>query len=439
MANPRQTVHFGIFEFDTDDYELRRDGKRVKLQEQPLRLLRMLVLTPDRVITREEIRKELWPPDIHIDFDHSLRIVVNKVRHALGDTADSPRFIQTLPGRGYKFIAPTSGKIPSDHRSRAYELYLRGRYHWSSTSEQGYGLVLRYYSLALEEDPELALAYAGLADAYNVFAMYTSGLNSVMPITRAAELAEESARKAIALDESLAEAHSALGIALLQFKWDARGAEQEHRTAIELNPRSAQARHWYGWYLAQMGRFRECYETMEKARTLDPLSLVVNAHFGWYLYLGREFTKSHDQLVYTRQLNSNFPLTLLSLGTTQARLGIFKEAIEILEACAHASEFHTGVFATLAHVYGLAGRITDARAIVDKMTFMSSQRIVMPYFMAYALAEIDEDASVIFLEQAFKEKSGWMPHLQVEPAFDKLRSKPRFQELSDRVRSLVGN
>src|SRR5713226_8521922 len=113
-ARSSAILRFGIFEVDVRAGELRKQGVRIKLQEQPFHVLTVLLQRPGEVVTREELRSENWPPDTFVDFDNSLNTAINKLREALGDSADNPRFIETLPRRGYRFIAPVTGDTPKE-------------------------------------------------------------------------------------------------------------------------------------------------------------------------------------------------------------------------------------------------------------------------------------------------------------------------------------
>ena len=166
-------LRFGLFEIDRDSGELRKRGLRVRLRDQPFRLLLALVDNAGRVVTREQLRCELWPEGTFVDFNRAINKAVSELRGVLGDSADNPRFVETLSKRGYRFIgsvenvsrsdylrAPSGGPPPEAHRA-----YLTGRYLWSRRTIADLHASIRHFGLALEIDPDCALAHVGLADA----------------------------------------------------------------------------------------------------------------------------------------------------------------------------------------------------------------------------------------------------------------------------------
>ena len=183
--------------------------------------------------------------------------------------------------------------------SEAYQLYLRGRFYWNKRNPENLKRAIEYFDQAIEKDPGFALAFAGLADAYVVPA---TGL----PPREAMPKAKQAALRALELDESLAEAHTSLGRVLQVYDWDWAGAEKEFKRAIELNPRYAVARQWYGGYYDRLGRSTEAVFERKVALELDPLSLIINFELGTSYYYSREYDKAIEQFKKTLELDPTF-------------------------------------------------------------------------------------------------------------------------------------
>lgn len=547
-ANFGQRIRAGLFEIDLVAAELRKNGHRVPLQEQPFRVLSLLLEHPGEVVTREELQIRVWSVDTYVAFDEGINTAIRKLRLAFGDSAENPRFIETLPRRGYRFIAPVTETHPPElaagprvdlarakgeagdreaaaaaspeaerdeskrptsselkPRSRpwksvigtamslflilglgiylvrghlpgkpvlpkrimlailpfqnlsndpsqeyfsdglteetitdlgelspeqlgviartsamaykhtnktvsqiglelgvayilegsvrreggrarvsaqlirvsdqthvwsqnydrelhdllsienelgeaiarqvqgnltpqrqstlarvkivdpeAYDLYLRGRYYWNQRTPAGIKESIGYFQKATAKDPDFALAYSGLADAYNISTIV--GLYS--PKESQPE-ARDAATKAIRLDPSLAEAHAALGMEKSHYEFDFPGAKREFLKALELNPNSAYAHLFYSnCYLMPMGREEEAIAENQKALTLDPLSLPINNFMGvTYLFVGN-YDKSYRQFQHTIEMDPTFPLAHAYFAALLVAMDKYEEAIE---------------------------------------------------------------------------------------------------------------
>ncbi|HEY6848282.1 MAG TPA: winged helix-turn-helix domain-containing protein [Terracidiphilus sp.] len=538
---------FGTFEVSFASGEMRRAGLKIRVQQQPLKLLQLLLEHPGEVVTREHLRNRLWANESFGDFDQAVNIAIGKLRSVLGDSAERPRYIETLPKRGYRFIAevtfvdlearaggrlsvspefsaqtspagasgpvrldaplqtatvaetsqrrrwttsrillaatlglgtsvlafwlvsswihrPTiirslavlplenfsgdssqdyfadgmtdelitelaqlralrvvsrtsvmiykgtrkslpeiarelnvdavvegsvlrSGdqvritaqliQLPADKhlwaesyqgnvrdtlavqnrvaraiaeeirievspRERAaltsameidpeaYEAYLKGRYFWNKRTPEGLKTAVGYFNEAVAKDPNYAAAYSGLADAY---ALLGDWQYAVMPPKEAMPLALSAARKALELDDSLAEAHASLGFCLEGFNWDFAAADKEFHRAIELNPGYATAHHWYAWHLSLIGQNREAIAEMKKAQSLDPVSPVVNADLAELLLISHLPDESIEQSRKTIEMNPGFASAHNQLALAYIQKQMFDEAIvELNEA-----------------------------------------------------------------------------------------------------------
>jgi TolB-like protein/Tfp pilus assembly protein PilF len=192
----------------------------------------------------------------------------------------------------------------------AYPLYLKGRYHWNKGTVPGFKKALELFEQAIEKDPTYALAWAGVSDCY---AMLGMDRYAALPPREAYPKAKEAARRALEIDDGLAEAHTSLAYARL-ISWEWEGAEEEFRRAIQRNPEFAQAHHFYGFLLAARGRSEESLAEFRHALEIDPLSLIINADYGWAFYCAHRYDEAIEQLAKTIDMDSRFPQTYLWLG-----------------------------------------------------------------------------------------------------------------------------
>lgn len=650
MENPRTILRFGDFELDVSAGELRKRGVRTKLQEQPLQVLTILLSRPRQVVTREELRRTLWPSDTFVDFDHSLASAVMRLREALGDSADSPRFVETLPKRGYRFLAPVSaepatvvsdlalnhaqnksaavapvaapepekpqaarqleqtGSRPRKHdrlialsilimftimltaaaglwlsvrrhgiasadegvqsiavlpienltgdkeqeyladgvtdeltaglakirslrvisrtsamsyketrkslpqiarelnvnavvegtlrrsgdriritaeliqastdrhlwvetydtdladilpssanviraiakelhvkltpgeqhefatrtmNAAAYEAYLKGRYYWNKRTADGLERAISYFQESIRLDPNSALAYAGLADTYDVLA---SAIVEAVPKRDAYPKAKEAALKAVQLDDSLAEAHTSLATMNFNYDWNWPAAERELKRAIEIDPNYATAHQRYSLYLIAMGHLSESIAEMTRARDLDPMSVSINFSLGWRLYFARRYDEAIAQLRTTLELDPNCVLAHRVMGQTYAEKGEFGAAINELETAAKLSGNAPLVLGPVGYVYARAGKYAEAKSILKQMEAASQRAYVSPVHRAEVYVGLGDTASALqWLQRAYEERANDLVFLKVDPEFDGLRSNPQFSELLRRV------
>ena len=203
--------------------------------------------------------------------------------------------------------------------AEAYQLYLKGRYHWNKRTPDGIQKAIDSFQQAIEKDPGYALAYAGLADCYHVPANPLPPREK-MPLAKAASL------KALQLDDTLVEAHTSMARVLFVYDWDWPAAEKEFKRAIELNSRYAPAHQWYGGYLTATGRFREADAEKKRALELEPLSLIINFEVGLASYFSRNYNQAIDQFQKTLDLDANFPPPNTFLAAAYEQKGMLKEA-----------------------------------------------------------------------------------------------------------------
>jgi TolB-like protein/DNA-binding winged helix-turn-helix (wHTH) protein/Tfp pilus assembly protein PilF len=642
LSGPTTLIRFGTFELDAAAGELRKAGITLKLHPQPFQVLVLLTQHHGEIVTREQIRAQLWGQNTFVDFERGITVCITQVRNTLGDNSEKPRYVETLARRGYRFIAPVSlgaahtapfvaeriSERPTDHdlptivaphgqadtrlqslaaarttkgkyslaalglvvvaaaalawqwHSRqnatpirslavlplenlsgdpaqdyfadgmteelitdlgqisslrvisrtsvnhykgtkkplpeiarelgvdvlvegtftrlgnhvrittnlvqamperhlwaesydrelsdilklqsevtqaianhikaeltpseqtrlakrpttsveAQQFYLKGRYFWNKRTQEGLEKSLEYFQQAVEKDSNYALAYAGMADSYTILA---AGEYAVLSPGEAVPKAKMAANKALQLDNALAEAHASLGFLKHSFDWDWRGAEDEYKQAIELNPSYATAHHWYAIYLVEMGRFTEATAEIKKSESLDPLSLIISSDFGWILYNERQYDSAIQQLRKTIELDPNFASGHWTLGLAYGGKGMSKEAVAELQKAVDLSGGLPVCVAALGRAFAQAGDREQALRIVNDLQDQAKHRYVLPDGLAYIYTALgDNDQAMARLERAYAERTDAMPLLKVDPRLDPLRSDPRFVALLRRV------
>jgi TolB-like protein/DNA-binding winged helix-turn-helix (wHTH) protein/Flp pilus assembly protein TadD len=628
-------LRFGVFDVDVRAGELCKHGLRVRLQEQPFQILAMLLEHPGQVVTREELQKKLWPADTFVDFDHGLNKAVNKIRDALGDSAESPRFVETVARRGYRFLAevkaadaapgqsphvapppvpaaetrdrPDLAVTPAATKNRApslawkmavfvplalivfftgwklysrnypatvihslavlpleslsndasqdyfadgmtdelisdlgqlsalrvisrtsvmgykhahkplpqiarelnvdaivegtvlrsgdrvritaqlidatadkhlwsqsyegelkdtlalqnqvaraiadqiriklnpqeqaalkiarvvnpeaYESYLKGRYFWNKRTPDSLKVALAYFNQAIDEDPNYAQAYSGLADTY---ALLGDWQYAVMTPKEAFPRAKAAAIKALELDSTLSEAHNSLAFCFDAFDWDLESAGKEFQRSIELNPGYATAHHWYAWHLSLLGRFDEALEEMRKAKNLDPLSLIINADLAELLVIAHFYDESIIQSGATIEMDPNFALAHNQLAQAYLQKHMNVEAIAELQKAVELSGGSPTCVANLARAYAASGKTSEAVKLLGDLKNHSNRGYSDASEVAVVYAALgDKDQAMHWLEIGYEER--FNPGVLLRPGFDPLRSDQRFQDLLRRI------
>ncbi|MFQ5463175.1 MAG: tetratricopeptide repeat protein [Phycisphaerae bacterium] len=311
----------------------------------------------------------------------------------------------------------------------AYDAYLKGRYFWNKRTVDGMNTGLEYFRQAIEEDPGCALGYAGLADTYLLLAQW-----QILRPDDGFPQAKAAATAALQIDERLAEAHAALAVAAKDYEWDWSAAEREFEAAIRLNPGYAIAHQWYAEYLAEMGRHEEAIAEMERARALDPLSLIINANRGLLRYFARDYDQAIVHCQEALELGPDFAPAHLYLGWAYERKGMYEKAIAEFQK-AGAFGIARGLSLThLGHAYAVAGRKRQAREVLDEATELSKREFVSPYGIALIYIGLGEkDRALEWLDKACDAREPAALWLKVAPFFDNLRDDPRFDDLLRRI------
>ena len=617
-ASTTERVQFGVFELDLQNAELRKSGVKVKLQEQPLKILQTLLENPGQIVTREELRGRIWPANTFVEFDQGLYNAMARLRDALGDASENPRFIQTVARRGYKFIAPVTlpagesspeispktevSRWPWVHRwissvlagllggalllvvvfgfdiagarewlrsrilpirslavlplqnlsndpqqdyfadgitdelitefaqvgnlrvisrtsamsykgtkktlpqiarelnvdavlegsvvrsgdrvritaqlihaqgdrhiwahsyerdlrnvlalqgeiardivgevranlrptpsarqvnPESYEAYLRGRHDLNNaTSEADLESSISNFQLAIAKDPQSGLAYSGLAVAYAALADFYRAPKEVMP------KAKEAATRALHLDETLSEAHDALGWVEFAYEWNWPLAEQNLKRALELNPYNALAHDHYAYFLASLRGRDEAFVENQLARELDPFSLTILADSSFYFYMGRQYDRAIDQGQKALQLDPRCYTCRTYVALSEVQKGQFREATQEIEPVKFPEAAPIDV-ATTVSILALAGETTRAMSLEKSLQVQMTQRYVCPYEVATGYTALGKkDDAFKWLQKSYEAHSICLIWLNSEPRFDPLRSDPRFAALVRQV------
>jgi TolB-like protein/DNA-binding winged helix-turn-helix (wHTH) protein/Flp pilus assembly protein TadD len=617
-ASTTERVQFGVFELDLQNAELRKSGVKVKLQEQPLKILQTLLENPGQIVTREELRGRIWPANTFVEFDQGLYNAMARLRDALGDASENPRFIQTVARRGYKFIAPVTlpagesspeispktevSRWPWVHRwissvlagllggalllvvvfgfdvagarewlrsrispirslavlplqnlsndpqqdyfadgmtdelitelaqvgnlrvisrtsamsykgtkktlpqiarelnvdavlegsvvrsgdrvritaqliqaqgdrhiwahsyerdlrnvlalqgeiardivgevranlrptpsarqvnPESYEAYLRGRHDLNNaTSEADLESSISNFQLAIAKNPQSGLAYSGLAVAYAALADFYRAPKEVMP------KAKEAATRALHLDETLSEAHDALGWVEFAYEWNWPLAEQNLKRALELNPYNALAHDHYAYFLASLRGRDEAFAENQLARELDPFSLTILADSSFYFYMGRQYDRAIDQGQKALQLDPRCYTCRTYVALSEVQKGQFREATQEIEPVKFPEAAPIDV-ATTVSILALAGETTRATSLEKSLQVQMMQRYVCPYEVATGYTALGKkDDAFKWLQKSYEAHSICLIWLNSEPRFDPLRSDPRFAALVRQV------
>jgi TolB-like protein/tetratricopeptide (TPR) repeat protein len=567
-------LRFGCFELEQEIGELRRDGTKIRLQEQPLQILTILLDNPGKIVARDELRKKIWPSDTFVDFDHGINNAIKRLREALGDPAESPKFIETIPRRGYRFVgtlqtaqvssepngcidsiavfplfnaasdpdtdylsagipgsviqslsriaglrviawgmladlknvgfdplaigrklrvkAVLTGricvrssrlrlqidlidtvtgqelwgdqydrdltelfkvqdevstevshtlrlKLSGEDQTRvtrrytddieAYRLYVRGRRYGEVRSVEGFKKAVECLQQAVRRDPGYALAYAELAQVLHTPAYYAS----VSP-HEAYPKAREIALKALAMDQTIAEAHDALATTMQNYDRDWIGSEKEYQRSIELNPNYPVGRFHYAMHLAMRGRFEEAVSQAREGQIRDPVSGIMNAGLAWILVTAREFDWCIEQSHTAIDVDPTVTLSYVALGTAYEQKQMYAEAISSYQEGISLGGAVALSKAFLGHVHGSAGDRDRAREILAELEDMS-RRAYMPALNRAIIYDglKEADRGIEALEQSLRDRDTLILSIKVWPQFDYLRTDPRFAVIERRL------
>ncbi len=574
-----QRLRFGPFELDLRSGELRAGRRLLRLQEQPFVILQMLLEKRGHVVTRHELRQRLWPEGTFVDFDHSLNAAVKRLRAALQDDADSPRYIETIPRRGYRFVAgedepgereprataladshvrlavlpfadlgsarsddyfsegftdemiselgrrgrtrlavisshssrafkntasrasdighalgadylvegsirQSSGRVritarliatatetqlwvetyeqpladwltvqaeiaakiaqslavellPTEPTSaaacrdeRAYDAYVKGRYHYQRLADTGAAEAARFFQQAVDQDPSFAPARAGLAMVEVMRASYYHEVPR-----RALERARESADRASQLEPALAETHLADGDVKRFLLWDHRAARHAYRTAIALNPSLESARTAHAKLLASMGRFADSVREADVGRELDPRCLTANTVAAWARYAAGDYDAACTLCRHTLELDDSHTGARQLLSAALLAAGSRKEAVRVLQSGLDAAPHNPILLTSLAYASAVCGDRRAAEQALERVEALAAARYVSSYHLAIAHTGLGaNDEAFAALARACDDRDPMVTNVAVDPRLQDLRSDARYEALLTQLR-----
>ena len=310
----------------------------------------------------------------------------------------------------------------------AYELYLKGRFFWNKRTGEDLRKAIDYFKQATTKDPDYALAYAGLADSYLLLPNYGGASSKeALPPARAA------AKKALELDDSLAEAHASLGL-LATIELDLDRATSELERAVQLKPNYATAHHWFALSLMTLGRYAPAIAEGKRAVELDPLSLIINADFSWIYFCARRYDEAEAQARKTLEMDPRFFLAHYYLGTALQLKGHLNEAIPEFRKAFESNNdpYSLGI---LGQAYARSGQKEDARKILTRLNEQRNARRVAPYAMALVYLGLgDKEHAIDELDRGYRDgETNYLFVIKVDPLLDDLRGNPRFDALVQKV------
>jgi TolB-like protein/Tfp pilus assembly protein PilF len=311
----------------------------------------------------------------------------------------------------------------------AYQACLKGRYFWSRRTFEGLNKAVVCFEKAILKDSGYAAAYAGLADCYNMLALY-----GLMPPQEGWLRAKAAASRALSVDNELVEARACLAVTKMGYEWDWEGAERECQLALSHNPGYAMAHDYYAEYLIAMGALEQAMAEVMGALELEPLNLVVNRDLGCVFYFMHRYEEAIKQLRSTVEMDPNFAVGRWSLAWAYEQNGMYKEALAELREAIRLSGGSVRMIAEMGYAYAAAGNGGEAEKVLQKLSVLSDRSYVSPYEIAIIyLALGNEDQAFRWLENAFEHRPWALVYLKVEPKWDPLRSDLRFQKLLRRA------
>ncbi len=398
---------------------VRRDSERVRITAQ-------LIQVKDQ--------SHLWAREYDRDLGHLLELqseISREVANEIEFSLSGRRPIETaweaaahVPGA--KFGA-TPGAKSGANSYETFDLYLKGRYFWNKRTTEGFRQAADYFQQAIDKDPQYGRAYAGLADTFALMSTwYVGPQNELMPKARTAAL------RALELDNTLAEAHASLALIKENYDYDWPGAEKEFRLAIQLDPQYATAHQWYAESLSWQGRFEEAFAESERARQLDPLSLIIASDYASILYNSRQYDSVLKQCRSVLDLDPNYDRAQGMMIPPYLQLGRYSDAVEAINRVGDRGG--PWLLAWKVAVYSRSGHTEEARRVLTKLEQIARSRTDGTATLLIAYSGTSHKERVIeLLQKAYSEHSNAVVQIKVDPMFDPVRSDPRFEDLLRRI------
>ena len=495
-TRPQTVVRFGLFEAELRAGELRKSGVRVKIQDLPFRALRLLLDHPNEVVTREELRQELWPQDVFVDFDRGISSAIKRLRDALGDSADNPIFVETIDRRGYRWIAPlhplevvsapnatgsdksviAEPREASSWRNLVFVLPVlallfaawifrpgyrnakagaksvaatspHGFHHAANREAEDFYLKGRFYwnkrtpeslNQAVDSFTQAIVHDPNYSDAYVGLADCYNLMReyTLMPATEAYPRALAAAKKAVELDDQSSAAHASLAFVSFYGMWDAGTADEEFRRAIDLDANNANAHHWYATYLQTVRRFDESLNEIDRAQALDPHSSSILADRGMLLWRAGH---REEALRLLHQLEQADPDALSPRRYLKfVDLEIGDNVGYLAEMNKESLLLHDASLSTIADAAEKGFVAHGTRGMlegqVDQQKKVYSQGKLSPFYLAetYSLLGNTEEA-LKYLDACYDRHAQETLNIAADPAFNSLHSVPAFQQLLAKV------
>lgn len=478
-------ISFDGWTLRTATGELTRAGATQRLTQQPLRILVELLEHPGEVVTRERLVELLWPKGV-LDYDNGLNVAVRKLRVALGDDTETPRYIETLPRIGYRFVGKLdqpaaevelpSAPEPAPKRAgfrlrwigtlaalavvtaagawlvtqkprserdvtananepivarrstspRAYENYLQGIYHRSRRDIDGTDLAVKYLEAAIAEDPEYAAAYAALSDT-----LTGAAVGHRMPASEAFDRAREAAQRAVELDPGIADGHASLGQVYMFYDRNLAAAEAEFQLAHAANERYARLWLHIGALRAFQGRADEALAALRRARELEPMTLLFSSNYGLLLYHSRRYD---DAITHASALVETQP------ALDQARSVLIRSLVAKGNHDEATRQLALRVrdvpnLSDAGLVYAHSGQRDKALREIERLKEMSARRLGVGYELAVIHAALgDVPGGCAALELAWQDHSPFLGWMRLDPRMDPLREAACFAEIQGRFK-----
>jgi Tfp pilus assembly protein PilF len=313
----------------------------------------------------------------------------------------------------------------------AYTLYLRGRHFLWKRSAATYLAALDYFRQATEEDPGYARAYVGMGHAYTMLGFDEF---ATMPATEAMPKAKAEIAKALEIDPLLADAHARRALITYLYDWDWARADQEFSYALSLDPQHIPTLHWYSMYLAAMGRHDESLWVINRGLRLEPASEYLNVQLGRCYYYARRYDEAIGQLVATMEMEPASVDNCVPLARVYLSQNRHAEAAALLEGCITRAGRVPILLAFLGQTYAASGRQDDARGLLAELRTAAEKGYIPPSYQAVLLTALgDLDEAFGFWELAYRQRSGWLTFLRIEPLWTRLGPDPRYFDLLEKL------
>lgn len=472
---------FADFRLDVEERLLLRADEVVPLPPKAFDVLLALIEQPGHLLEKEVLLKTVWPDTIVEE--NNLADNISRLRKTLGEGENGQKFIETVPRRGYRFVAEVKALsdvgndadaaptvIPSSApaafiparlklrqrpelflvafgflvltlfsvalywhfksvpRTEVVQLEFKGNFFVGRWTEDEIRQGIEYYNQAIALDPNSASAYEGLATGWNFLSDLHVSPREAMPKAKAAIV------NALQRDEKSAAAQVTMGVIKMQYDWDWAGAEQEFQRALALEPEYAPAHQLYGWYLVAQGRFPDAQAEMKQALGTDPLNDFGLWGLGDSFYFARQYDQAVEQYRRAVSVAPKMYWSRLMLGSAYVQQGKFSEAFVELQQARRLND-SPQVLAALGHAYAAAGQRAEAQQVLSELQTLAQRKYVSPYDVATIYAALGEKEQAFdWLEKAYADRCGWLAWwLKVDPKFDSLRADERFTALLRRI------